>query len=104
MQTQRQAKNATVQVRMTTKTKRAAEKVFNRLGITPTIAVTLFYNQVGKVGGIPFAPGLDGTIDLSPMTGNELALASQDALARGWDTPAENKRWAFLQDASAAKS
>jgi len=47
-------KTATVSARVKPETKNNAEKVFKKLGMTPTDAITLFYTQVDLRQGIPF--------------------------------------------------
>lgn len=43
-----------VNVRIDANVKKAAESVFAKLGITPTAAISLFYNQVIRTNSIPF--------------------------------------------------
>lgn len=43
-----------INIRLDDATKRAAEKVFSKLGIAPSEAVRLFYRQVALHRGIPF--------------------------------------------------
>ena len=45
---------ANVNVRIDNNIKINAENVFKSLGITPTAAITLFYNQVIRTNSIPF--------------------------------------------------
>ena len=45
---------ASINVRIDTEVKEKAEKVFSKLGITPTAAISLFYNQVIRTNSIPF--------------------------------------------------
>ena len=45
---------ANVNVRINSDVKNNAENVFKRLGITPSAAITLFYNQVIRTNSIPF--------------------------------------------------
>ena len=45
---------ANVNVRIDSNIKTNAENVFKSLGITPTAAITLFYNQVIRTNSIPF--------------------------------------------------
>ncbi|MCX6053746.1 MAG: type II toxin-antitoxin system RelB/DinJ family antitoxin [Chloroflexi bacterium] len=47
-------KSANVSIRVKPEIKNNAEDVFNKLGITPTDAITLFYRQVDIRQGIPF--------------------------------------------------
>jgi len=47
-------KTATIRARTEPKIKADAERVFRRLGMTSTEAITLFYAQVGLHKGLPF--------------------------------------------------
>jgi len=48
-------KTSFVHARIEPQTKRKAEKVLHKLGITPTEAIRIFYNQISLRGGLPFA-------------------------------------------------
>jgi DNA-damage-inducible protein J len=48
------SKTATVRARIQPELKKRAERVFRRLGINPTQAITLFYRQVELRKGLPF--------------------------------------------------
>ncbi len=48
-------KTSVVHARIEPQTKRKAEKVLHKLGITPTEAIRIFYNQISLRGGLPFA-------------------------------------------------
>jgi len=43
-------------MRINRKLARDAEAVCRKLGITPTAAVSMFFSQMVKVGGLPFRP------------------------------------------------
>ena len=45
---------ANINVRIDKNVKEGAESVFAKLGITPTAAISLFYNQVIRTNSIPF--------------------------------------------------
>ena len=45
---------ANINVRIDNNVKESAEAVFKSLGITPTTAISLFYNQVIRTNSIPF--------------------------------------------------
>ena len=45
---------ANVNIRIDNDIKKNAELVFARLGMSPTTAITLFYNQVIRTNSIPF--------------------------------------------------
>lgn len=47
-------KSATVHARIEPETKKKAEGVLKKLGMSPTEAIRLFYNQICLRGGIPF--------------------------------------------------
>jgi len=48
------AKAGTISARMDPELKRNAEKLFKKLGLTTTQAITLFYKQVELQRGLPF--------------------------------------------------
>ena len=45
---------ANVNVRMDSEIKHHAEEIFDKMGLTPTVAIGLFYRQVILNNGIPF--------------------------------------------------
>ena len=47
-------KTAVVSARMAPEVKRTAEKILNKLGLTTTEAITLFFQQINLRNGIPF--------------------------------------------------
>lgn len=47
-------KTATVRARILPELKEHAETVFERIGLNPTQAITLFYKQVALRNGLPF--------------------------------------------------
>lgn len=47
-------KSATIHARIGAKTKKKAEGVLKKLGMSPTEAIRLFYDQICLRGGIPF--------------------------------------------------
>ena len=48
------SKTATVRARIQPKLKEHAEDIFERLGLNPTQAITIFYRQVELRRGLPF--------------------------------------------------
>ncbi len=50
---------ANINVRIDEGIKAKAENVFAKLGMTPTTAICLFYNQVIRTNGIPFELKID---------------------------------------------
>jgi DNA-damage-inducible protein J len=48
-------KSAVVHARIEPRTKKKAEDVLNRLGMSPTEAIRLFYHQICLRSGLPFA-------------------------------------------------
>ena len=47
-------KTSTIHVRINAELKLSAEKIINRLGLTPSQAVQVFYAQITEQKGIPF--------------------------------------------------
>jgi len=52
------AKTATVRARVEPQLKERAEEVLSELGLNPTAAITLYYEQIVKRHGIPFPVSL----------------------------------------------
>lgn len=50
---------ANINIRIDESIKANAEKVFSKLGLTPTTAIILFYNQVIRTNSIPFELKVD---------------------------------------------
>ena len=50
------AKTAMIRARAEADVKKKAERVLKALGLTPTAAITLFYHQIIREGGLPFQP------------------------------------------------
>ncbi len=48
-------KSAMIRARIEPALKRRAETIFNTIGLSPTDAITLFYQQVNLRRGLPFA-------------------------------------------------
>ena len=64
------AKTAMIRARTEPAVKKRAERVLRALGITPTAAITMFYHQIIRQGGLPFQP-------------NATTLAAMRETARG---------------------
>ena len=50
---------ANINIRINNDIKSKAENIFEMLGLTPTAAITLFYNQVIRTNSIPFELKVD---------------------------------------------
>jgi DNA-damage-inducible protein J len=50
------AKTAMIRARTEPQVKRRAEAVIRKLGLSPTDAITMFYLQIIRLGGLPFRP------------------------------------------------
>ena len=48
------SKTSVVHSRMEPEIKKKAEDVLQKLGLTPTEAIRIFYNQISLYGGLPF--------------------------------------------------
>ncbi len=66
------SKTATVTVRLDPKVKREAQKVLDKLGITTSQAVAMYFNQISAEKGLPFLPHIPN---------EETEQAIKDALA-----------------------
>ena len=67
------SKTATVTVRLDPQVKREARKVLDKLGITTSQAVTMYFNQISAEKGLPFLPHIPN---------DETEQALRDALAK----------------------
>jgi DNA-damage-inducible protein J len=50
------AKTAMIRARAEPQVKKRAEAVLRKLGLSPTDAITMFYLQIIRIGGLPFQP------------------------------------------------
>ena len=50
---------ANVNVRIDDEIKREAERILAKIGLNPTTAITLFYNQIIRTNSIPFELKID---------------------------------------------
>jgi DNA-damage-inducible protein J len=74
------AKTATISARIDPKLKEKAEEVFQKLGLTSSQAIVLFYKQVEIQNGLPFAvriPNQD-TIEALKQAKERIDLESYD--------------------------
>lgn len=87
------SKSATVLVRMEPSVKEQAEGIFNNIGVSPSTAVNVFYRQVIRNNGFPFALSTEkpNIPDLDEMTTDEVNLLlskSDEEIKAGKTTPA----------------
>jgi len=68
-------KTAFVHARIEPRTKRSAEGVLRKLGLTPTEAIRIFYKQISLRGGLPFPVAIP----------NELTASTLEKSRRGKD-------------------
>jgi len=81
------AKSATVRARVEPQLKEEAESVLQALGLNPTAAITLYYEQIVRRGGIPFELALPNATTRKAMRSAERgrvirAHDADDLLAR----------------------
>lgn len=81
---------ANVNVRIDAETKRNAEAIFAKLGITPTTAINIFYNQVIRTNSIPF----ELKVDLP----NETTVKALEELETMENHPEKYKRYDTVDD------
>jgi DNA-damage-inducible protein J len=83
-------KTAIIHARIEPSTKRSAEGVLQRLGLSPTEAIRMFYRQITLRGGLPFAVAIPNeqtaaTLEKS-RRGEEIEeFADVDQLFKSWD-------------------
>jgi addiction module RelB/DinJ family antitoxin len=91
-------KMANVNIRVDEAVKHQAEAVFAELGLSMSAATNIFYRQVARTGGIPFAlqtdkvPMCGGVPDMTRMTKEQFDAEMQkgyDDILAGRVTPAE---------------
>lgn len=63
------AKDTTVRARIEPELKTRAEKVFGKIGLTTSEAITLFFKQVDLNQGLPFPVGIPKTMEVSAVCG-----------------------------------
>jgi len=89
---------ANVNIRVDDAVKKQAESIFSELGLSLSSATSIFYRQVVRTGGIPFALKVDrvpmagGVPDLSRMTKEQFDAEMQkglDDIEAGRVIPAE---------------
>lgn len=81
---------ANVNVRINDKVKKEAEVIFADLGITPTAAISLFYNQVIRTNSIPFV--------LKAKTPNQLTIDAINEVEEMEKNPSKYKGYTNLDD------
>ena len=83
-------KTAAIHARIEPKTKIKAEKVLSKLGITPTEAIRIFYNQISLRGGLPFAVEVPNELTASTLRKSRqgkdvVKFDSLDDMFASWD-------------------
>lgn len=84
----------TIQVRVPSKTKKAAQKVFADLGIDMSSGVNLYLTQVVKTKGIPFQPRTEN--GYTPAQEAAMLRESAYALKHGKRYNSVEEMWADL--------
>lgn len=84
-----QAIKKRIQVQVNRDLANEGEAVLERLGLTPTIAITMFYKRLVAEGGLPFST------ELTQREKDELAIQN---ITKDWpteelDTPEKIKEW-----------
>jgi DNA-damage-inducible protein J len=83
-------KSAAVHSRIEPEIKRQAEDILNRLGLSPTEAIRMFYTQITLRNGLPFEVSIPNeetkqALEDSRSGRNLERFESADELLRGWD-------------------
>jgi len=65
------AKTAMIRARMEPSLKESVEDIFNKIGLSTTEAITLFYNQVKLNKGIPFEIKIPNELTLETIRKSE---------------------------------
>lgn len=74
-------KTAVVHARIEPQTKRKAEGVLHKLGLTPTEAIRIFYRQITLRGGLPFNVAIP-----NDLTATTLAKSREGKEVREFDS------------------
>jgi len=73
--------NEQIRLRLDGRLVEQAAAICKRLGITPTAAVSMFFAQMVKLGGLPFRPSEFPTLDEYGVTLSQAEAAEDAALA-----------------------
>jgi DNA-damage-inducible protein J len=82
-------KTAIIHARIEPQTKRSAEGVLHKLGLSPTEAIRMFYRQITLRGGLPFAVVIPNALTASTLEksrhGKEIeTFDTLDEMAASW--------------------
>jgi len=83
-------KTAIIHARVEPRTKKKAEGVLKKLGMTPTEAIRLFYRQICLRGGLPFPVVIPNeltkaTLDNSAKGRGVESFSSLDEMFQNWE-------------------
>ena len=84
-------KTAIIHARIEPRMKRKAEDVLHKLGLTPTEAIRIFYQQISLRGGLPFAVEIPNevtaaTLEKSRRGEGVKKFDSVDEVFESWET------------------
>jgi len=89
------SKTAMIRARVEPDLKRDAEQVFDKLGLSPTQAVTLFYRQVTLRQGIPFDVAVPRATPEAAGTGRHPYVLDDPDIVAAWVAEAERRYEAY---------
>ena len=83
-------KTAVVHARIEPRTKRSAEGILHKLGLSPTEAIRMFYRQITLRGGLPFAVAIPnaltaGTLQKSKQGKEVETFDNLDEMFASWE-------------------
>jgi DNA-damage-inducible protein J len=83
-------KTAVIHARIEPETKRSAEGVLHKLGLSPTEAIRMFYRQIALRGGLPFAVVIPNaltahTLESSRQGKDVETFETLDEMFASWD-------------------
>lgn len=83
-----------IQVQVNRSLANEGNQVLDKLGLTPTTAITMFYKRLVAEGGLPFST------ELTKREKDELAIQrlTKDLPVKKLDTPEKIKKWAEKDD------
>ncbi len=82
-------KSAVIHARIEPSTKSVAERILQRLGVSPTEAIRMFYRQIALRRGLPFAVEIPNQVTRATLEDSEKGVAveefdSVESMVKSW--------------------
>lgn len=82
----------TIHARIDSELKENVEAILSKLGLTPTDAIKLFYNQILLNGGLPFEVKIPAKVLAEQKLIDEIEIGEKSAINQGWISLSESKK------------